>query len=219
VQHDASTQYCNVPTKYCENRLAGSKAETEKEVTRTSTGGMISVFHKSYSTQAGLENRDYGSRGLKRWSRDTPLSAKVGTNFADKRRSLVGKVHSRTKAAELFHSGKQTVLETITKVVFYINTRGTFEASVWVNSCFPFLNYPTDFHGGVAACHHTHMHTQRHGHAHAHTRTRARAHTHTHTHTHTHRMFPKCTPTFILHSYLHMANAVCATEHSREVEN
>jgi hypothetical protein len=32
-----------------------------------------------------LEHRDYGPRDP---SRDTPLSAKVGTNFADKRRSL-----------------------------------------------------------------------------------------------------------------------------------
>jgi hypothetical protein len=36
----------------------------------------------------GLENQDYGPRDSPRWPRDTPLSAKVGTNFADKRRSL-----------------------------------------------------------------------------------------------------------------------------------
>jgi hypothetical protein len=35
------------------------------------------------------------------WPCDIPLSAKVGTNFADKRRLLGGIVHSRTKAAEL----------------------------------------------------------------------------------------------------------------------
>jgi hypothetical protein len=39
------------------------------------------------SSGSGLENREYGRRDS-RWSRDTPLSAKVGTNFADKRRSL-----------------------------------------------------------------------------------------------------------------------------------
>jgi hypothetical protein len=40
------------------------------------------------SSCSGLENRDYGRRGPPRWPRNTPLSAKVGTNFADKRRSL-----------------------------------------------------------------------------------------------------------------------------------
>jgi hypothetical protein len=36
----------------------------------------------------GLENRDYGRRDPPRWLCDIPLSAQVGTNFADKRRSL-----------------------------------------------------------------------------------------------------------------------------------
>jgi hypothetical protein len=40
------------------------------------------------SSGSGLENRDYGRRDLTRWPRDTPLSAKVGTNFTDKRWSL-----------------------------------------------------------------------------------------------------------------------------------
>jgi hypothetical protein len=40
------------------------------------------------SSGSGLENRDYGRRDPPRSPRDTPLSAKVGTNFADKRRSL-----------------------------------------------------------------------------------------------------------------------------------
>jgi hypothetical protein len=40
------------------------------------------------SSGSGLENRDYGSRDSSRRPRGTPLSAKVGTNFADKRRSL-----------------------------------------------------------------------------------------------------------------------------------
>jgi hypothetical protein len=37
---------------------------------------------------SGLENRDHGRRDPPRWPRDTPLSAKVGTNFSDNRRSL-----------------------------------------------------------------------------------------------------------------------------------
>jgi hypothetical protein len=37
---------------------------------------------------SGLENRDYGLGDPPRWLRDTHLSTKVGTNFADKRMSL-----------------------------------------------------------------------------------------------------------------------------------
>jgi hypothetical protein len=37
------------------------------------------------SSSSGLENREYGRRDPMRWPCDTPLSAKVGTNFADKR--------------------------------------------------------------------------------------------------------------------------------------
>jgi hypothetical protein len=37
---------------------------------------------------SGLENGDYDRRDLPRCERDTPLSAKVGTKFADKRRSI-----------------------------------------------------------------------------------------------------------------------------------
>jgi hypothetical protein len=36
----------------------------------------------------GLENREYGRRDLPRWPRNTHLSAKFGTNFADKLLSL-----------------------------------------------------------------------------------------------------------------------------------
>jgi hypothetical protein len=35
------------------------------------------------SSGSGLENRDYGHMDPPRWPRDTPLSEKVGTNFAD----------------------------------------------------------------------------------------------------------------------------------------
>jgi hypothetical protein len=51
------------------------------------------------SSGSGLENRYYGRRDPPRRLRDTPLSAKVGINFADKRRSL-GIVPSRTQATE-----------------------------------------------------------------------------------------------------------------------
>jgi hypothetical protein len=40
------------------------------------------------SSGSSLENRDYGRRDPSRWPCDSPLSAKVGTSFADKRRSL-----------------------------------------------------------------------------------------------------------------------------------
>jgi hypothetical protein len=40
------------------------------------------------SNCSGLENRDSGLRDPPRWPHDTPLSAKVGTNFDDKLRSL-----------------------------------------------------------------------------------------------------------------------------------
>jgi hypothetical protein len=44
----------------------------------------IEELHERKSNSSGLENRDYGRRDLLQWPRDTPLSAKVGTNFADK---------------------------------------------------------------------------------------------------------------------------------------
>jgi hypothetical protein len=40
------------------------------------------------SSDSGLENREYGCRDPPRRPRDTSLSAKVGTNFAEKLRSL-----------------------------------------------------------------------------------------------------------------------------------
>jgi hypothetical protein len=40
------------------------------------------------SRGSGLESREYGRRDLPRWPRDTLLSEKVGTNFADQLESL-----------------------------------------------------------------------------------------------------------------------------------
>jgi hypothetical protein len=51
------------------------------------------------SSGCNLEIREYGRGDPLHRSRGTPLSAKVGTSFADKRRSL-GTVRSRTKATE-----------------------------------------------------------------------------------------------------------------------
>jgi hypothetical protein len=51
------------------------------------------------SSGSGLENRDYDLEDPPHCLLDTPLQAKVGTNFADKRLS-VGIVRSRTQATE-----------------------------------------------------------------------------------------------------------------------
>jgi hypothetical protein len=50
---------------------------------------------------AGQENRVYCRRDPSRWPRGTPLSAKVGTNFADSGGLSVGTVRSRTQATEI----------------------------------------------------------------------------------------------------------------------
>jgi hypothetical protein len=50
--------------------------------------------------KTGLVNREYGHRCPSRWPRGTPLSVKVGTNFADSGGHSVGIVRSRTEATE-----------------------------------------------------------------------------------------------------------------------
>jgi hypothetical protein len=52
---------------------------------------LVSTTEELYerkSSVSSLETRDYGRRDPPHWPRDTPLSAIIGTNFADKRRSL-----------------------------------------------------------------------------------------------------------------------------------
>jgi hypothetical protein len=51
----------------------------------------IFVTNKSYTeciSKSGLERREYDRRELSRCPRGTPLSAKAGSNFADKQLSL-----------------------------------------------------------------------------------------------------------------------------------
>jgi hypothetical protein len=45
------------------------------------------------SSISGLEIREYGRRDPSRWPRGTLYAQKVGTNFADKRRSLADSGH------------------------------------------------------------------------------------------------------------------------------
>jgi hypothetical protein len=51
---------------------------------------------------SGPESREYSRRSPLRWPCDTPLSAKVGTNFIDKGGRSVGIVRSRTQATLSF---------------------------------------------------------------------------------------------------------------------
>jgi hypothetical protein len=65
-----------------------------------SDGAVPQIYEMTNVIILVKKNRDYGDRDPPRWPHDTPLSAKVVANFAD-RRWLVGIVHSRTKATEL----------------------------------------------------------------------------------------------------------------------
>jgi hypothetical protein len=48
----------------------------------------IAEFLERKNSGSSLEIREYGRRDPSRWPRDTPLSASVGTSFADKQWSL-----------------------------------------------------------------------------------------------------------------------------------
>jgi hypothetical protein len=48
----------------------------------------LSSYLEEIVAAPGLENRSYDRRDSLRWPLDTPLSAKVGTSFVDRRRSL-----------------------------------------------------------------------------------------------------------------------------------
>jgi hypothetical protein len=50
----------------------------------------------------GLESRVYGRRAPSRWPRGTPYPQKVGTNFADNRRSLSGYTFFTDSGHEVF---------------------------------------------------------------------------------------------------------------------
>jgi hypothetical protein len=70
-----------------------SRALQEKKVVCLEWGplSLVSTIHELLgrsSSAFGLESREYGRRDSSRWPRGTLSLPKVGTNFADKRRSL-----------------------------------------------------------------------------------------------------------------------------------
>jgi hypothetical protein len=54
----------------------------------------------NYTAAPDLENRDYGRGDPLRWPRDTLYQLKVGTNFADRLRSL-GRYRWRTQILQI----------------------------------------------------------------------------------------------------------------------
>jgi hypothetical protein len=74
-------------------RIPGSITGTTKKVVGLERGPLNLVsatekLHGSNSGVSGLESREYGRRDSSRWPRGTLHPQKVGTDFADKRRSL-----------------------------------------------------------------------------------------------------------------------------------
>jgi hypothetical protein len=63
--------------------------------------GTIEELLGRESSGSGLKNREYGRRESATLTTSHPLSAEVGINFPDKRRSLGRIVRSRTQATEI----------------------------------------------------------------------------------------------------------------------
>jgi hypothetical protein len=75
-------QYFNLKL-YCD--LPNKSYKWFSECIKTTKVGIV-MLSKCWSP--GLENRDYGRRDTPRWPRDALYPQKIGTNFAEKRRSL-----------------------------------------------------------------------------------------------------------------------------------
>jgi hypothetical protein len=64
------------------------------------TLSLVSTIEEQLGRNSNGFGLEYGRGDLLRWSRDTPLSAKVGTNFAESEDCSVVIVRSQTKAKE-----------------------------------------------------------------------------------------------------------------------